>query len=109
MTTTLTDPGPCGFLARTEANSEDGMEVTITVRTGCANIRGMVEALGPAFDAYDLCLRKPGDGPLYEYAREHFPAHASCPVISGILKAVEGECGLALKKDVSIRFLAEGE
>ena len=69
----------------------------------------MVGALGPAFDAYDLCLRKPGDGPLYEYAREHFPAHASCPVISGILKAVEGECGLALKKDVSIRFLAEGE
>ena len=42
-----------------------------------------------------------------EYAAEHFPAHASCPVIAGITKCAEAECSLALKHDASIRFLCE--
>jgi hypothetical protein len=109
MTTTLIDPGPCGFITRAEAASEDGMEVRIKVKTGCKSVREMMQELGPDFNAYELCLQKPGVGPLYEYAQAHFPVHVACPVINGIIKAVEAECQLALKKDVSIRFLEEAD
>jgi hypothetical protein len=67
----------------------------------------MMESLGNTFDAYALCFSKPGTGELYEYAAENFPGHAGCPVIAGIAKCVEAECGLALPRDVAITFVEE--
>lgn len=104
MTKVVIEPGVCGFLSRVSAESEDQMEVVVKVKSGCESVRNMMKELGDTFDAYELCLQKPGEGPLYTYAQEHFPVHAACPVLNGILKCVEAECNLALKKDVSIRF-----
>ena len=50
-------------------------------------------------------MTKPGKGPFYEYAKNGSPLHAACPTISGIIKCVEAECGLALKKNASIEFI----
>lgn len=83
------------------------MEVKLHVTSGCKAVQEMMAALGDTFDAYELCLCKPGRGPLYEYASEHFPVHAGCPVIAGITKCAEAECALALKRDSGIRFLNE--
>lgn len=83
------------------------MEVKIHIASGCKAVQEIIAALGDTFDAYELCLGKPGTGPLYEYTSEHFPSHAGCPVIAGITKCVEAECSLALKRDASIRFLDE--
>ena len=104
MTKVMIDPGVCGFVTSAEAVSEDQEEVKITVKSGCESIRRMTEVLGDTFDAFDVCLVKPGQGPLYEYAAEHCPGHASCPIIAGITKCIEVECRLALPKDASIRF-----
>jgi hypothetical protein len=105
MTKVSIDPGVCGFKALVTAESEDQQEVTIRISSGCQAVQGMMEQLGNPQDAYELCLGKPGTGPLYQYAAQHFPGHCACPVLSGILKCVEAECGLALKRDVEIRFL----
>ncbi|MCX7614777.1 MAG: hypothetical protein N2Z65_03370 [Clostridiales bacterium] len=105
MTTVRVDPGICGFVAKVTAESEDQMEVKIQVASDCAAISAMMHELGEVFDAFEICLTKPGTGPMFDYAREKFPIHAACPVISGILKCVEVECGLALKRDVSVSFL----
>ncbi len=51
-----------------------------------------------------VCLTKPGTGPFYTYAAEHFPVHAACPVIAGITKCAEAECDLALRQDAGIFF-----
>lgn len=83
------------------------MEVKLHVSSGCAAVQKMMAALGDTFDAYELCLAKPGAGPLFEFAGENFPVHAGCPVIAGITKCVEAECRLALPKDASIRFVEE--
>ena len=108
MTKVRIEPGICGLVAAVDAEyDEDENEVKLTVRSGCEAVRGMMAELGDTFDAYEICLRKPGTGPMYEYAAEHFPNHVSCPVINGIIKCAEVECGLALKKDASIRFLEE--
>ncbi len=104
MTKVTIDPGVCGNVAKVEAVSEDGMEAAIRVESGCAGVNGMMEELGGIFDAYELCLKKPGENALYEYAAENFPMHAGCPVLAGIVKCVEAECKLALPRDVSIRF-----
>ncbi len=104
MTKVLIDPGACGFTTRVFAESEDGQETTVRVATGCKAVQDMMKEVGAELDAYELCLVKPGKGPLFDYAGEHFPVHAGCPVIAGIVKCVEAECGLALKHDVSIKF-----
>ena len=104
MTKVIIEPGICGFTATVTAESEDQEEVTLQVSSGCKAIQGMMAALGNTFDAYELCLAKPGANPLYEYASENFPVHAACPVIAGITKCAEAECHLALKRNVSITF-----
>lgn len=106
MTTVMVEPGACGFRTKiTALGSDDSSEVTLRVSSGCGAVQGMMEALGSTFDAYALCLSKPGKGPFYDYAGEHFPGHAACPVIAGITKCAEAECGLALKRDATIHFV----
>jgi len=99
------DPGICGFVTRVEAASgDDGMEVHLKVASGCESVRKMFAELGGDFDSYELCLQKPGAGPLFGYASEKFPVHCACPIIAGVIKAAEVECKLALPKDASITF-----
>jgi hypothetical protein len=107
MTKVMIDPGICGFVTQAEAEltDEDTCEVKLTVKSGCEAVKSMMAALGDSADAFSTCLAKPGSGPFYEYAREHFPGHCACPVIAGITRAIEAECKLALKKDSSIQFV----
>ncbi|MCL2884102.1 MAG: hypothetical protein FWF49_01275 [Oscillospiraceae bacterium] len=104
MTKVTINPGVCGFVTAVEAVSEDGMEVKLRIKSGCEPVRKITKELGDTFDSYELCLVKPGQGPLFAYAGEKFPVHCGCPVLSGIVKAVEAECHLALPRDVSITF-----
>lgn len=101
------DAGVCGFKTTVVAESEDGRETVLTVRSDCGNINRMMEALGDTFDAFELCFARPGGGALYEYAEKNFSGHAACPVIAGIVKCAEAECGLALPRDAYIRFAEE--
>ncbi len=107
MTRVKIDPGICGLKTKVEAAAEDETAVTVRIFSACPSIKAMAEALGEEFDAYEICLQKPGQGPFYDYAREHFPVHVSCPAINGIIKCVEVECHLALKKNASIVFIEE--
>ena len=104
MTKVRINPGVCGFVTSVEANSDDGMEVKLIVKSGCESVRNMIKDLGDTFDSYGVCLARPGKGPLFEYASEKFPAHCGCPVLSGIIKAVEVECQLALPRNAAIEF-----
>ncbi|MGI6030222.1 MAG: DUF6951 family protein [Eubacteriales bacterium] len=104
MTKVMIQPGVCNLPTSVEAVSEDQMEVKVTVRSGCEAVRKMMEELGDTFDAFEICLSKPGVNALYQYAAANFPGHASCPVLAGIIKCMEVECGLALPKDASITF-----
>lgn len=100
------NPGVCGLVTTVEATAdEDEGTVSLKVASGCASVRAMFEAIGTEFDPYELCLAKPGAGPLYAYAAQNFPAHGACPVIAGILKAVEVECELALARPATITFV----
>ena len=107
MTKVEVYPGPCRFLAKIEAEGSGKKSCSVRVESQCPNITKMMEDLGPEFAPFKLVFNKPGQGPLYDYAAEHFPPHAGCPVINGIIKCVEAESGLALKSEAYIRFVDE--
>jgi len=107
MVKAVIDPGVCGFITKVEAVSEDGMEVKVKVRSGCKSVMGMIEAYDGTFNSFEVCLVRPGKGPLYEYASENFPYHCACSTISGITKAIEVECKLALPRDASFKFVED--
>ncbi|MHB8962313.1 MAG: DUF6951 family protein [Saccharofermentanales bacterium] len=107
MTKVKINPGICNLYTTVVATSEDQQEVKVTVHSGCASIENMIRDLGDTFDAYEICLSKPGDNAMYEYAAKNFPGHASCPAIAGIIKCMEVECRLALPKEVTITFVDE--
>ena len=102
----LIDPGVCGFRTLvTAVYDEDEDEVTLRVDSGCQHVREMMDALGDTFDSFALCLSRPGKNELYQFAAGHFPPHAACPVLAGIVKCAEAECGLALPRDVAFTFV----
>ena len=105
MTKVKITPGVCGMVCVATAESADGETVTLRAQTDCPAVRAMLEERGEGLDAYELCLARPGTGPLYEYAQEHFPMHCACPTIAGLTKCAEAECRLALARDVSIEFI----
>ena len=105
MTKVKIEPGPCGFTTLVKAETNEDEEIQVRVACGCESVKAMMEELGDTFDAYEVCLVKPGQGPFYEYAGEHFPVHVACPAINGIIKCIEAECRLALPEDASITFL----
>ena len=106
MTRVKIKSGGCGNITNVEAASDDGAEVMLQVDSGCAAIVKMFEELGDTFDAYSLCFSKPGSGLFYEYTAkaEKYPPHGGCPVIAGVVKAIEAECKLAIPSDASITF-----
>ena len=109
MTKVRIKPGICNFVTTViaECSDEEETEVTVKVKSGCPSVNKMMEVLGDTFDAYEVCLTKPGQGVFYEYAAHNFPGHASCPAIAGIIKCLEAECMLALKKEAKITFVEE--
>lgn len=106
MTKVNIDPGPCGFKAVVMAEMNDDELAEVKVACGCKAIQAMMAEVGNELDPYEICLVKPGNGPLFEFASssDQFPVHGGCPILAGITKCVEVEAGLALKHDVSIVF-----
>lgn len=105
MTKVTIHPGICNLPTKVQAETdEDCMDVTVHISSACEAVQKMAAALGTEFDAYEVCLKKPGENEFYQYASQNFPVHASCPVITGIVKCIEVECKLALPKDVQITF-----
>lgn len=66
MTKVTVNPGICGLITKIEAcASEDKSEVTLKVDSSCIAVTKMMAEVGATFDAYELCLTKPGKGALY--------------------------------------------
>jgi hypothetical protein len=104
MKTVKINPGVCGFTTDVKAATEDGQMVKLEIETQCAYIKKLAELLGAEVDGYTVCFGKFSSGPVFDAAREAC-RHAACPVPTGIIKCIEAECGLALPRDVEIRFV----
>ncbi len=100
MTKVTIKAGICGFNTVVIAEKEK-KKVRLTIITECEMVRAMAEEL----KELDIMTAFTGflNNPVYRAASKHL-RHVTCPVPSGILKALEVEAGLALPMDVSIEF-----
>ncbi len=57
--------------------------------------------------AYSELFRPLAESHLFRLVSP-YQRHVACPVLAGLLKAVEAAAGLALPQDASIRFLTPG-
>lgn len=95
------EPGICGLVSIISASSGENDSVRIKVESDCPKVRkfsqdilsiGIVEVVSTG-----------QENPILNSAAK-CGLHSSCPVPVGVLKAAEVAVGIALPKDVSIRF-----
>ena len=104
MTKVKIQAGPCGFVTYATAELTDDDKVKVTVDSPCVSVSKLAMKLDEALDPYSVCFHKPGMDPIHAAARGCYTAHAGCPVIIGIVRAVEAEAGLCLKKPMHVTF-----
>ncbi len=102
------DSGICGFTTMVHAEDKTGYKASFRVTSECPNWKKVDDILG----GKELNMmtelfkdKKTGilNSQVLNVSLKTIP-HVSCPVISGILKALEVSVGLALPKDAFIRF-----
>ncbi len=108
MTNVKIVSGICGFTTWVHGEDKGGYKASFRLDTQCPNWKKVDEILG----GKELNMmtelfkdKKTGilNSQVLEVSFKTIP-HVSCPVISGILKALEVSVGLALPKDAAIIF-----
>jgi hypothetical protein len=96
--------GACGFISTVRAICREKRMVTIDIETECPNIRELGENL-PELEAFkEIGWR--GGSTVYDLMAK-YARHVSCPVGSGIVKAMEVAAGLNLPREASISVVKE--
>ena len=101
MTKVVVEAGICGFTATIEVTKVSAHKVRVVIVSECE----MLSEMGSQLEELDWrdALRPQGNSPVCNAVFKH-TEHAACPVPSAILKAIEVEVGMALPRDVSVRF-----
>lgn len=105
-TEVMIDGGVCKFRTHVSATSDMMGNITLSIETSCPNMPKMIARLGD-INAYEEIAGGYLKSKVFAAAAE-LP-HVTCPVPTGILKAIEVAGGLGLKRDPSIHFLEPGE
>jgi hypothetical protein len=100
--------GICGFVTVVHAEGMNGYTASFRLESDCPNWKKVDEILGgKTLNMMTELFRdketKTLNSQVLEVSLKTIP-HVSCPVISGILKALEVSVGLALPKDANILF-----
>lgn len=94
--------GICGMITEIRATSGQKMgKVRLDISSRCEGIQKLAQALKVVNPMEEITYK--GKGPrTLRMAAKHCK-HASCPVPSGIIKAIEVASGLAVPRDASIQ------
>ena len=95
------DPGICGFVCDIRGRKEDG-RVRFDIQSECEHIKKLAMALGP-LEMKDLFVPLTKT-PIFLCA-EKSKCHLACPIPLSLVKTAEVALGLALPREVMIRFL----
>ena len=95
------DPGICGFVCDIRGWKE-GDRVRFDIQSECKQIQKLSAALGPIRmkDLFVPLTRSP-----VFLSAENSRCHLACPLPSALVKTAEVVLGLALPREVMIRFL----
>ena len=98
--------GICGMITEIRATSDDDAgKVYLDINTRCEGIQKLADKLKVVDPKQEVSFE--GDGPkTLRLAAKHCK-HTSCPVPSGIIKAIEVASGVAMPKDARIQMSTE--
>jgi Family of unknown function (DUF6951) len=106
MTEALVEAGACGFKVsvRVEKEKEGLVDGTmrLTVASACPDVMALARELNGSRPNTDF-LGQLTKNAVFLEAAKHIRC-ADCPIPSAILKAARVEMGIALPKDVTIKF-----
>ena len=95
------DPGICGFICDIRGWKEDG-QVRFNIESECKQIQKLAMVLHP-LEIKDLFVPLT-KSPIFLCA-EKSKCHLACPIPLSLVKTAEVVLGLALPREVMIRFL----
>lgn len=93
--------GVCGFRTTVKVETETKYQCTIQVNSECKHVAKMAENFKEVNAMNELF--KKDKSQILAASGKYIP-HITCPVATGILKAIEVSAGLALPKDATITF-----
>lgn len=102
MTTLDVKAGICGFSARVHAVTHEKQSVAIRIESDCENVATFSKNLNQ-LTIKDIFRHPFNENAIYQQAGQ-CSLHPACPVPCGVIKAAEVALGLALKKDVILKF-----
>lgn len=102
MTKVKVKSGICGFETHIEAELLKSDELELKINSKCPSINQISDKV-LIVNPLEEVFKKLDQTKSYKLFSEKLP-HASCPLYSGILKAIEVEANLALPKDAVIEF-----
>lgn len=102
MTKVIIHPGICGFDAYIEAKTS-GSIVKLLIESECEDVKNLARVL-TEISKEDWMNTKGFANKIFEFVAR-YTRHLSCPILCAILKAIEVELGMALKKNVEIKFV----
>ena len=100
MTKVVVDPGICGFIAIVEVVKLSGKIVGIKINSNC----DAIARIGDQMSRLEWTRIWRQHAFFFNELVPQCIQHIACPVPVAILKAIEVEVGIALPKDVVIRF-----
>lgn len=101
MTRVSINPGICGFPATVEIKTISKRRFELVLATECEKLIQLSNQI-ETLDLVDA-FKQAKDSRLYS-AVSDCQLHPACPAPVGIIKALEVEAGIALARDVEIRF-----
>jgi len=102
MTKVIVHPGICGFDALLEAKASEST-VKLKIESECEDVKNLSRILTEV-SKQDWMNTRGFVNEIYEFLARN-TRHFSCPIPCAIMKAIEVELGMALKKDVEIKFI----
>lgn len=103
--------GICGFSTQVNSTDQGGYKAKLNIISECPNWNKVNEIFAEKeFNVMTELFKDKNTRTLHSEVIDISLAtipHVSCPVISGVLKALEVSVGLALPKDASITFVED--
>jgi hypothetical protein len=105
VTKVCVDPGACGFACMIEVKRTGKYKAAVRLQSRCKQIAQLASQISEV-DFMDIVGKAFGQNQIFLSAAR-CKLHPSCPVPTALVKAVEAELGMAVKKNVTITLTTD--
>jgi hypothetical protein len=102
MTKMTVNPGVCGFICLIEVEQAKKFNAAVRTQSPCKQVSRFAEMTSEV-DFMEIMRAPIGQNKVVQAAAV-CKLHQSCIIPTAVIKAVEAELGLALKKNIAIKY-----